>query len=207
VSRFIYLHGFANGPTSKKARFFRERFAELGIGLEAPDLTEGNFTRLTLSGQLAVIERAAAGEPVSLIGSSMGGYLAALFAARHPEVEKLVLLAPAFSFLSRWPETLGEEAMEDWRRTGKLRIFNYAMVQDADLGYQLIEDAAQYEAYPEFAQPTLIFHGRNDSTVPADYSVTFAARHPNADLRLLESDHELVNVLDDMWMETEKFLF
>jgi len=207
LSRFIYLHGFASGPASKKARFFEERFAELGMGLEVPDLTQGNFTGLTLSGQLAVVERMAAGEPVSLIGSSMGGYLAALFAARHAEVEKLVLLAPAFSFLSRWPETLGEETMENWRRTGKLRIFNYAMVQDADLGYQLIEDAAQYEAYPEFAQPALIFHGRNDTVVPAEYSVKFAGAHRNADLHVLESDHELVNVLDDMWMETEKFLF
>ena len=138
------------------------------MGLEVPDLTQGNFTGLTLSGQLKVVERIANGEPVSLMGSSMGGYLAALFAARHSEVEKLVLLAPAFSFLSRWPETLGEETMENWKRTGKLRIFNYAMVQDTDLGYQLIESAAQYEAYPELAQPALIFHGRNDAVVPAE---------------------------------------
>ena len=79
MSRFIYLHGFASGPASKKARFFEERFAELGMGLEVPDLAEGNFTGLTMSGQLAVVERMAAGEPVSLIGSSMGGYLAALY--------------------------------------------------------------------------------------------------------------------------------
>jgi hypothetical protein len=26
-------------------------------------------------------------------------------------------------------------------------------------------------------------------------------------LRLLDSDHELTNVLDEMWMETEEFLF
>jgi len=207
VSRFIYLHGFASGPSSKKARFFQERFAELGIGLEVPDLTQGNFSGLTLTGQLSVVERMAAGEAVSLIGSSMGGYLAALYAARHPEVQKLVLLAPAFSFLSRWPETLGEEAMENWKRTGKLRIFNYAMVQEASLGYQLIEDAAQYEAYPEFGQRALIFHGRKDTVVPPDYSVSFAERHSNAELRLVESDHELVNVLDDLWMESEKFLF
>ena len=35
----------------------------------------------------------------------------------------------------------------------------------------------------------------------------FAEGHGNAELHLLESDHELINVLDDMWMETEKFLF
>jgi pimeloyl-ACP methyl ester carboxylesterase len=207
VSRFIYLHGFASGPSSKKARFFRERFVELGIGLEVPDLTGGNFQGLTISGQLAVIERAARGDQVSLIGSSMGGYLAALYAARHAEVEKLVLLAPAFSFLSRWPETLGSKAMEQWKRSGILRIFNYAQVQEADLGYQLIEDARKYEAYPDIRQPTLIFHGNNDIVVPTDLSVTFAARHPNVDLHVLNSDHELANVLYDMWMETEAFLF
>jgi uncharacterized protein len=207
MSRFVYLHGFASGPSSRKARFFADRFRELGIGLDIPDLAEGDFRSLTLSGQLNVIQRVSRGEPVSLIGSSMGGYLAALYAARHPEVEKLVLLAPAFSFLSRWPETLGEAAMEQWNRTGALRIFHYAQGREADLGYQLIEDARQYESYPDFRQPALIFHGRNDTVVPAEYSVTFAAEHPNADLRLLNSDHELLNVMDDMWMETEAFLF
>jgi hypothetical protein len=37
--------------------------------------------------------------------------------------------------------------------------------------------------------------------------MTFAERHPNATLRLLDSDHDLVNVLDEMWRGTEKFLF
>src|SRR5271154_1972453 len=149
MSRFIYLHGFASGPSSQKARFFRERFAELGMGLDVPDLAEGKFEQLTLSGQLAVMERTAKGDPVSLIGSSMGGYLAALYAARHPEVEKLVLLAPAFSFASRWPQTLGERAMEEWKRTNTLKVFHYSEEREMELGYQLVEDAEQYEAYPD----------------------------------------------------------
>jgi uncharacterized protein len=96
--KFVYLHGFASSPNSRKARFFEERFNELGIGLEVPDLAEGNFRNLTLTAQLNVVSRLCSGQPASLIGSSMGGYLAALYAARHPEVERLVLLAPAFSF-------------------------------------------------------------------------------------------------------------
>ncbi len=76
-----------------------------------------------------------------------------------------------------------------------------------DLGYQLIEDAARYEAYPAVTQPTLIFHGNNDTVVPASHSVHFAEQHPGVKLRLLNSDHELLNVLDDIWMETEQFLF
>lgn len=204
--RFVYLHGFASSPGSRKARFFAGRFQELGIGLEVPDLAEGNFRNLTLTAQLNVIAHASRHEPVSLIGSSMGGYLAALYAARHPEVEKLVLLAPAFSFALRWPETLGEATMERWKRSNTLKVFHYSEGREVELGYQLVEDARQYEAYPDVAQPALIFQGRNDTVVPPEYAVKFAERHPNARLRLLDSDHELTNVLDDMWVETEEFL-
>jgi uncharacterized protein len=207
MSRFIYLHGFASSPDSRKARFFEDRFRELGIGLDIPELAEGDFRNLTLTAQLKVMERVARDEPVSLIGSSMGGYLAALYAARHPEVRKLVLLAPAFSFASRWPETLGEQAMEQWKRTNTLRVFHYSEGNEVELGYQLIEDALQYEAYPDFKQPVLIFQGRNDTVVPPEYAERFAEGHANAILRLVDSDHDLVNVLDFMWRETEKFLF
>jgi uncharacterized protein len=212
MPRFVYLHGFASSPGSRKARFFAERFRELGIGLEIPDLAEGDFRNLTLTAQLNVIaqvsHRVSSDEPVSLIGSSMGGYLAALYAARHPlDVEKLVLLAPAFSFASRWPQTLGERAMEQWKRTNSLKVFHYSEGREVELGYQLVEDANQYEAYPDVAQPVLIFQGRDDTVVPPEYSVRFAAGRSNVRLRLLDSDHELTNVLDTMWMETEEFLF
>jgi pimeloyl-ACP methyl ester carboxylesterase len=113
----LYLHGFASGPASGKAQWFRRAFIERGVDLEIPDLVEGDFENLTISGQLAVIERVAQGEAISLIGSSMGGYLAALYASRHPEVNRLVLLAPAFHFPQRWPEELGQERAADWRRT------------------------------------------------------------------------------------------
>jgi pimeloyl-ACP methyl ester carboxylesterase len=207
VSRIVYLHGFASGPTSKKAQFFRERFAQLGIGLDIPDLADGDFERLTITGQLGVIERASRGEPVTLIGSSMGGYLAALFAARHTEVEKMVLMAPAFCFSTRWPQTLGEATMEEWQHSGVLKVFHYSQGRTVELGYRLIEDGRQYEDYPQVQPPTLIFHGKNDMVVPADLSVQFASRNPQTRLHVMESDHELLNVLDDMWMETERFVF
>src|ERR1700678_4151148 len=97
--RVVYLHGFASGPQSGKARFFAERFGARGVPFVAPRLDEGDFEGLTISGQLKVVEKAVGEGPVVLMGSSLGGYLAALYAARHREaVEKLVLLAPAFQF-------------------------------------------------------------------------------------------------------------
>lgn len=205
--RVVYLHGFASSPASGKAQWFRRRFAERGIDLEIPSLVEGDFEQITISGQLRVIERIARGEPVFLIGSSMGGYLAALYASRHPEVEKLILLAPAFHFPQRWPEELGPEKAADWRRTGRLEVFHYGEDRPAHVGWNLIEDGLKYDAEPAFRQPALIFHGTNDTVVPPAYSEEFAARHPNVRLRLLASDHQLTDVTQLIWEDVEPFLF
>ena len=204
--KLIYLHGFASGPMSSKAQFFRRRFEELGVEMRIPDLSEGNFEGLTLSGQLRVIETTArGGEDVWLIGSSMGGYLAALYAARHAEVSRLALLAPAFGFARRWPLQLGEEQVAEWRRTGWLPMYHYGEKIESRVGYGLLEDAARYEDYPDVSQPALIFHGRHDEVVPFEYSEQFAARHPQIALRIMDSGHELLNVLEDMWAEMREF--
>jgi len=198
MRRILYLHGFASGPSSSKARYFRDRLERAGAQVEVPDLSAADFEHLTLSGQLAIIERLADGQPVRLMGSSMGGYLAALYAARHPEVERVVLLAPAFRFAKRWNEHLGPEKMEAWRTTGSLEVFHYALGGNRPLSYRIMEDAPAYEDFPDFRQPCLIFHGELDEVVPADYSHQFAATHPNVNLRVLHSGHELLDVIDLM---------
>jgi len=200
---YIYLHGFASGPTSKKAAYFSRRFAEHGLELRVPDLTEGDFEHLTLTAQLRVVEREA---PLYLIGSSMGGYLAALYAARHPEVERVVLLAPAFGFARRWPESLGAAQAEEWRRTGWITVYHYAEQTERRIGYQLLEDSARYEDYPAVSQPALVFHGRRDTVVPCQFSVEFGARNPGARVEIIDSDHELVDQLDYLWGEVARFL-
>ncbi len=197
--RIIYLHGFASGPSSKKATFFRERIPSL----EVPDLAAGDFEHLTISGQLGLIEDLARGERVALMGSSLGGYLAALYAARHPEADKLVLMAPAFGFVRRWAAT--PEA-EGWRKTGFLEVYHYGEKRTCRLSYQFIDDALRYEDFPNCKQPALIFHGVNDDAVPARVSSEFAATHPNTRLRLLDSDHELLNVLEIIWQGAGPFL-
>jgi pimeloyl-ACP methyl ester carboxylesterase len=204
--RILYLHGFASSPGSQKARFFQEKLAEGGCRAEVLDLAQGDFENLTISRQLGVIEQAADGEEVSLIGSSMGGYLAALYAARHPEVERLVMMAPAFGFARRWTATLGEEKIAAWRRTGFLETYHYAEKQPARVRYRLIEDGTNYEDYPDVRQPALLFHGASDPVVPVAYSREFASTRPNVRLEVLDSGHELLDVLDRIWEEAREFL-
>jgi pimeloyl-ACP methyl ester carboxylesterase len=204
--RFVYLHGFASGPSSNKARYFQRRFEESGVPLAVPALDDGDFERLTVSGQLAVIDRAAAGRDSILIGSSLGGYLAALYAARHPEVQRVVLLAPAFQFARRFRERFSPQDLEHWKRHGSIPIFHFSHGAERPLGYQILEDAVQYEDEPEFPQPALILHGRSDPVVPAAISEAYAQRHRNVTLRLYDSGHELTGVLDPMWDEVKAFL-
>jgi pimeloyl-ACP methyl ester carboxylesterase len=195
MNRILYLHGFASGPTSSKARYFRQLLEQAGAHVDVPDLAAGDFEHLTISGQLALIEQIAAGNPVDLVGSSLGGYLAALYAAHHPEVRRLVLLAPAFGFAQRWPQRVGPVAMADWKRTGAIDVFHYADNRNRKLGYQFLTDAEPYPANPDFHQPALIFHGRHDDVVPVTYSEEFSASHPNAHLEVVDSGHDLLNVL------------
>ena len=206
MNRIVYLHGFASSPASSKARFFAQRLRDAGATVDIPDLADGDFEHLTLTAQLQKIQRAAAGESVALIGSSMGGYLAALYAERHPEIARLVLLAPAFCFARRWEERMGDDAVALWRGTGTVEVWHYGENRSRGLAYGLLEDARRYPDYPDFRQPALLFHGAHDDVVPAEFSEKFAAGHPNVRLEILDSGHELLNVLDYMAPKVGDFL-
>jgi len=205
--RVVYLHGFASSPLSSKAQFFHRKFEACGISMDIPRLDEGRFEQLTISGQLRVIERAVGDRPAILMGSSLGGYLAALYASRQPtQVERLVLLAPAFQFPRRWRERYSDQDWERWRREGSAPVFHYGDGGERRLGFQFVEDAARYEEEPGFSRPALILHGVRDNVVPAAISSEYAAGHPGVRLVLLESGHELTDVLEPMWIEVSRYL-
>jgi pimeloyl-ACP methyl ester carboxylesterase len=205
--RIVYLHGFASSPQSSKAQFFQGRFREKGIDVEIPALDAGDFEHLTITSQLEVVDRKIGSLPAILMGSSLGGYLAGLYAARHPGItEKLILMAPAFEFPRRWKARYTEAEVENWRRQGSVPVFHYGYKELKSLSYGLIEDSQLYENIPDFHQPCLIFHGEHDDVVPMDLSEKFAASHPNARLKRLSSGHELTDVLEEMWREVEAFI-
>jgi uncharacterized protein len=204
--RIVYLHGFASSPNSAKARFFRERFRQAGVEMDVPALDRGDFTHLTITSQLEAIEEAVAARPSVLMGSSLGGYLAALFASTHSEVEKLILMAPAFGFPRRWWERYGQEELDLWKRRGVWPVFHHGAGSHLPLSYQIVEDSLHYESEPQFSQPALIFHGAGDSVVPVDSSREYAARHSNVVLRVLDSGHELTDVVEEMWSGICAFL-
>jgi pimeloyl-ACP methyl ester carboxylesterase len=205
----LYLHGFASGPTSFKARELARRFAARGVAIEVPDLTPGEdgFERSTPLTMLAVAEArlAAAAAPHALIGSSLGGYLAALAASRDPSIERLVLLAPAFRLFERWSARLGPDELAAWRAHG-LETDHHVTGTRRRLGWGFHEDASGLPAFPEVRVPTLCLAGRRDETVPIADVEAFVARTPTARLVALDDGHELIASIGRVFEEASAFL-
>ena len=197
--QFVYLHGFASSPQSKKASAFKNRFAELGLPLTVPDLEGGDFKHLTISRQLKIIEKTLdsfAGISFALIGSSMGGYLAALTAQIRPEVKGAYLMCPGFNFMKRWRSALSGEIQKEGG-TGLIQVFNYRYNKTMELDLGIFKDAEKWEEV-EYKRPvpTRIVHGIHDDTVDIGESRNFTRKHPWASLKEVDSDHGLLSHLD-----------
>lgn len=210
---FLYLHGFASGPSSEKARFFRERLGARGVDLAVPDLNEGEegFFGLTVSRSLRRVESMLAEERARergavLIGSSLGGYLSALAASRNPDVRAVVLMAPAFDLPARWQQILGSETIAKWREEGSLEVDHYATRSKERIGFGFYRDSLGHPPYPKVECPGLILHGVNDTEVPVGVSRKLVSLSPSVRLVELDSDHALTDVLDTIWEESERFL-
>jgi pimeloyl-ACP methyl ester carboxylesterase len=206
--RYLYLHGFASGPNSKKGLAFAAHFAARGIAIERLDLRVPSFEHLRLSAMIATA-RAAIGDPgerAVVFGSSLGGLTAARLAERDPRVRALVLLAPAFQLAARWRESLGE-GFDAWRRTGWREVHDYTTGGVARVDFGFVEDAAAIDVgLPDVRVPTLILHGRSDDAVPIERSREFAAGRPYVRLIELPDGHELVASIPALLAQTERFL-
>jgi pimeloyl-ACP methyl ester carboxylesterase len=206
---YLYLHGFASSPQSTKARYMQKKFAELGLALDIPDLNLTDFSTVTLSEQLAYLNLTylSNDEPMVVIGSSLGGFLAIQLAAQNPLVEKIVLLAPAFGFSQRIAKALGAENVAKWQADGSREFYHYGLKRNVNLQFRFFVDAQNYsEENLTRSLPMLIFHGVHDDVVPAALSEEVAKKRSQVTLKLLDDDHALGNDLDSIWEDIKNFL-
>lgn len=204
----IYIHGFASNQHAEKALHFEARAKALGLGYIRFDLrghgaSSTSLREMTLSewmrDTLAVIDQIApAPAPVVLIGSSMGGQIAAWVALERPErVAANLLLAPAFDFYENRVQNLGSEGLARLANEGEARVRNEWI--DVVIGRALLEDAAQYRSADlvrRYQTPTLLLHGTADTAVRFDGSLEFLRRTPARPIDLVAiagGDHRLTD--------------
>ncbi|MHC5774674.1 YqiA/YcfP family alpha/beta fold hydrolase [Nostoc sp.] len=205
---YIYLHGFASSPNSAKARDISDRFTQIQTKLKIPDLNAGDFSQLTITRQLTQVAAQFNNDstPVTLIGSSLGGLTAAHLGQQNLQVQRLVLLAPAFGFLSHWLPKLGGEQIQSWQQEKYIMIYHYGEQRSLPLSYDFVTDAAQYqEKLLQRPIPTLILHGKNDEVIPIEASRDFARSRPWVELVELDSNHALGNVMEEIWQAIRLF--
>lgn len=205
----LYLHGFGSSPASQKARYLTQRFAAAGNPIVAADLTPGEdgFERCSPSSMLAIASGLLAGAPPphAIIGSSLGGYLAAVAASRDPSIERLVLLAPAFRLFERWSAKLTANDLAQWEAGG--RAFHHSgSNRMRRLGWQFYEDAVGWPEFPVVTVPTLCIAGQRDDTVPIEDVAAFVDRTPSARLIAVDDDHSLTASLERIFEEASTFL-
>ena len=210
MSLILYLHGFASGPQSFKAKKFEMAFKNTKFALYKFAMTPRpeDFQKMLVS---RIIQRLknfieANDDVKGVIGSSMGGYLASVIANEYPEkINAVVLLAPAFSF--PWFYEQYHDILAEWKEKGYIMVDHYTFLRKLPLHWQFVEDLKQYQDYhfDRLTQPILIFHGKNDETVPIETSRKFAASRKNVTLIELDDDHLLHKSMPFILKESVKF--
>ena len=213
VHHVVYLHGFASSPASSKATRFQRELQSHGVGFSCPDFNLPAFETLTITRMLdqtqEAIARVAGSGPIALVGSSLGGFVAlhAAAAGWTDRIDRLILLAPALEFGGNRLRQLGEHGIDEWRRSGRLRVYHYAREQDQEIGFALYEDAARYDALSlNLPYPMLVYQGRHDDSVSPAMAEAWARHRPNVELHMLDDDHQLTASMDEIWRKSAEFL-
>lgn len=212
----VLCHGFLSSKDSTTNKTLTRLLAVRGMATLRFDFfghgdSQGPFERLTvglaLSQALAALDLVAARGygRVGLVGSSFGGLIAALAAARWAGssgrgtdpgrgVACLALKCPVIDFPEELDLELGEPGMAEWRRTNTVPDFGGGAGRIA-LSFDFYEDAGRHVAYPvapSIRAPTLIVQGDRDELIPLHQSRRFFdALTVEKSLHLIEgADHQ-----------------
>ena len=206
----IYLHGFASSPESSKAIRIADVLRPLGVTTHIPDLNLPSFRALTVTRMIAqareLIDKAGS-DPVVLLGSSLGAFVAVHAAAADSRVKGLVLLAPALDFGADENDRIGTVSIGDWRASGSCEVFHYAWNRPETLDFALYEDAARYDAFAANLDiPVLVFQGKQDTVVDPRIVMRWWGSRPNVTLELLDDNHQLQASIDRICGMTAAFV-
>jgi uncharacterized protein len=222
--QILFITGFLSKRWGNKSKALAQWCQESGWGFCCYDVrgfgdSEGQFTDYTLSDWVAdartvltmLTDRALLTRPsqarqdapfprITIVGNSLGSWIAWLVAQEFPIVDELLLIAPAFNMMGERAKTISNERRHDWHTTGWMPWDDDPLHRDWPLSWKWAEESEQYWAKTfDIVRhvKTTILHGLHDTVIVPDGSRRFAdelrRRHPHfpLDLRLIPGDHRL----------------
>jgi esterase/lipase len=158
MTALFFLHGMESSPQGTKAQLLKTHFPDCRIPTLPPDIR-----------QRMEILRTAINTPAWIVGSSLGGLSALLFAMASPaRVKEMVLLAPAVGC-------------------------------DDPTFFSVSEMALIHQTVIPAGIPCTIIAGKNDDLIPLSSIENLIHRSPDNDqirLHIVADDHRLNHSLD-----------
>jgi len=168
--KLYYIHGYMSNPNSTKGTLFKEK-----LNAKAIQYRECKPENLLISDCIKCINKEIKDDKnVTLIGSSLGGFLATKTAFENLNVELLILLNPALI-----PPSVD---------ITKIQGIPQKILHD-------MQDKRLFEE--KISSKIFILIGTNDEVIPLYWIIEFA-KAQEATVRFLNDDHSFTNKMDQL---------
>ncbi len=207
--QILFITGFLSKRWGNKSKALAQWCAEQGWGFCCYDVrgfgdSEGQFIDYTLSDWIvdarAVLEHIRNGPPITIVGNSLGGWIAWLMAQECADIERLVLIAPAFNMMGLRAQSIAPERCHDWHTAGWMPWDDEPAHRDYPLAWKWVEESRAYWGRSfDRLRPvsTAILHGQQDLVILPQGSSQFVEQLRGLapsfpiDLHLVPGDHRL----------------
>jgi pimeloyl-ACP methyl ester carboxylesterase len=206
----LFITGLLSKRWGTKSNALIQWSAEKGWGFCCYDVrgfgdSEGRFTDYTFSDWLAdarsvVSMLSRASQQLTIVGNSLGGWIAWLVAQENIHVERLILVAPAFNMMGVRAKSISPQRRHAWQDTGWMPWDDDPLHKDFPLSWKWVEESESYWAssFDHLRRVrTAILHGTGDAVIAPQGSREFVEvlrRHDPSfpiDLHLVPGDHRL----------------
>lgn len=205
----LFITGFLSKRWGNKSKALAQWCEEQGWGFCCYDVrgygdSEGIFTDYTLSDWIAdarAIITVLKEEPrLTIVGNSLGGWIAWLMAQEFDVVDRLILIAPAFNMMGVRAAQIPAARRDEWQRTGWMPWDDDPLHKDWPLSWKWVEESEAYwKSSFDRLRPvrTTILHGLQDMVILPDGSQEFVRQLLDKaptfpiDLNLIPGDHRL----------------
>lgn len=207
--QILFITGFLSKRWGNKSKALAQWCEEQGWGFCCYDVrgfgeSEGKFTDYTLSDWIAdartVFTALKSDVPVTIVGNSLGSWIAWLMAQEFDIVDRLILIAPAFNMMGVRAAQISPERRQAWQSTGWMPWDDEPLHKDWPLSWKWVEESETYwQTTFDRLRPvqTTILHGVQDTVILPDGSREFARQLLDKaptfpiDLNLIPGDHRL----------------